>query len=244
MAELSTANFAIVVVGSYLAAFINAAFGLGGAMLMLAMMTSLLPIQAVIPLHSPLMFGSLISRIALYWKDIYWPIAKPFSLGCLIGVFAGAQIYVNLPDWIIALVLGVLMLSVWVPDLPARNLPKPFFWVGAIHSFLSTVFAYGGVFHAVILRTKLQKQQVVATIAGSLLTMGILKMTGYMLVGFDYRPYLPLIAAVFLVSYLGTWTGKQVLVRVSEQNFRLTFKLILTFFGCRLLYQAWNMHGV
>lgn len=242
MAELSALEFTLVVLGSYAASFINAALGLGGAFLMLVMMTSLLPIQAVIPLHTPLMFGSLISRILAYWRYIYWPVAKPFALGCLLGVLIGTQVYFSLPDWLIALILACLMLGVWLPDLQiGKKIPKLFFWVGVIHSFLSTVFAYGGVFHSVVLQTGLNKYQITATIAGSLFTMGVLKMIGYVIFGFDYQPYILMIAAAFLVSFLGTWSGKRVIGMISEQHFRLIFKLLMTFFGCRLLYQAWEM---
>lgn len=210
---------------------------------MLAMMTSILPISAVIPLHSTLMFGSLLSRSWLFRKHIYWPIVIPFAIGCVIGVVVGARVYVDLPDWLIALVIGCLMLSVWVPNVRwGMNIPKPFFFVGVVHSFMSTVFAYGGVFHAVILRTGLDKLQVTATIAGSLLTMGIMKVAGYATFGFDYIPYVWVILGAILISFAGTWLGKRVTHRISEEQFRIIFKVIMTLFGLRLLYQAWQFY--
>ena len=242
MIEITDPLFWLIVTGSFVASFVNAAFALGGAFIMLALMTSILPISAVIPLHTPLMFGSLISRTFLFWRYIYWPVVIPFSLGCLIGVFVGARVYIDLPDWIIALVIGLLMLSVWVPNfkLPV-NIPKPFFVVGIIHSFMSTVFAYGGIFHTIVLRNGLEKMQITATIAGSLLTMGIMKITGYATFGFDYMPYIWVIVDAVLVSIVGTWLGKRVTHHISEALFKLIFKLIMTLFGLRLLYQSWQL---
>lgn len=210
---------------------------------MLALMTSILPLSAVIPMHSTLMMGSLGSRVWLFWRYIYWPIVIPFAVGCVIGVFAGARVYVNLPEWLIALVIGCLMLSVWLPGVKwGERIPKPFFFVGIVHSFMSTVFAYGGIFHAVVLRTGLDKMQVTATIAGSLLTMGLMKMTGYVAFGFDYMPYAQLILGAILASFVGTWIGKRCAHRVPEKHFRLIFKSIMTLFGIRLLYQSWSLY--
>ena len=242
MVEFTDPLFWIIVTGSFVASFVNAAFALGGAFIMLAIMTSVLPINAVIPMHTPLMFGSLISRTFLFWRYIHWPIVMPFSLGCVLGVFIGAHTYVNLPDWVIAVVIGLLMLSVWLPGIKlSGDIPKPFFLIGVIHSFMSTVFAYGGVFHAVILRTGLEKMQITATLGGSLFVMGLMKLAGYASIGFDYMPYIYVIVVAVIVSIFGTWLGKRVTHHISEQLFRLVFKLIMTLFGVRLLYQAWHL---
>lgn len=239
MIEFVDPIFWIIVIGSFVASFVNAAFALGGAFIMLAIMTSILPISAVIPLHTPLLFGSLMSRTLLFWQHIHWSIVFQFSLGCLLGVYLGARIYVDLPEWIIASVLGVLMLSVWMPNIKITKLiPKPFFHVGVVHSFMSTVFAYGGLFHVVVLRTGLKKMQITATLASSLLTMGVLKITGYTFFGFDYTPYTWVIVSAIGVSIIGTYLGKKMTHHISEDTFRVVFKSIMTLFGLRLLYQA------
>ncbi|MFT6288446.1 MAG: putative membrane protein YfcA [Halieaceae bacterium] len=235
--------FILIVAGSFLASFINAAFALGGAFLMLALITSILPISAVIPLHSPFMFGSLLGRCWLFRQHLVWRIIIPFLCGCVFGVLAGSMLYINFPDWFIALVISGLMLSVWLPGLNFRaKFSKLFFIVGIIHSFLSTVFAYGGILHSLVLRTGLNKEQVTATIAGSLLAMGVLKIAGYTFYGFDYRPYLETILACIPASFLGTWLGKRFSHHISETMFRLIFKIIMTGFGLRLLYLSFQLY--
>jgi uncharacterized membrane protein YfcA len=243
MIDFSDHIFWLIVCGSFIASFINAAFALGGALVMLAITTSILPISAVIPMHSTLMFGSLISRCLLFRVHIHWSIVIPFAVGCLIGVATGALIYVNLPDWIVALVLSCLMLSVWLPSIKLSfKIPQPFFIVGVLHSFMSTVFGYGGIFHAVVLRTGLDKLQITATIAASLLTMGVMKMTGYAAFGFDFLPYSWIILCAIPVSFVGTLLGKRVIHHISDAMFRIIFKLLMTFFGLRLLYQGWQLY--
>jgi len=238
--ELFSALSMAIVLGAFVASFLNAAFAFGGAMIMLAVSASVLPVASIVPMHSALMLGSLVARIALFWRHIYWPIVIPFVTGCLIGTVLGARIYVELPEYLIAVTLGSLMLvSVWLPEVTWR--PKfrhPWFPVGIVHSFLSTVFAYGALLHPLILRTKLSKLQIIATLAGSLFAMGILKMTGYSMFGFDYRPFLPLIVAATLAGFIGTWAGKLITHRISEQLFRLVFKILMTLVALRILFRG------
>ena len=79
--------------------------------------------------------------------------------------------------------------------------------MGFVHSFLSTLFAYGALLHAVILHTGLTRRQVIGTMAVSLTAMGVLKITGYAVNGFDYSPYLLTIALAVTAALLGTWVG-------------------------------------
>ena len=71
-----------------------------------------------------------------------------------------------------AFILGcVLLWFCWVPPSRAAQrlaakVPHPFFWVGLVHTFLSTVSGAGVLFQSVIVNSKLSKEQVVATIAG------------------------------------------------------------------------------
>lgn len=243
-AEISDLVFIIILLGSFIAAILNAAFATGGAFLMLAISASVLPINTIVPLQSTFLFGSLVSRCIYFWSSMVWKIVIPFSLGCIIGAFLGARIYLDLPDALIALAIGLLMLgSTWFPKIN-WNVPlkHPYFVVGILHSFLSTLFAFGAFLHTIIIRTQLNKPQITATLAGSLLMMGVFKIVGYIAFGFDYLPYLWLILGATLAGFAGTWVGKRVSITMSEQKFRLIFKCLITLFAFRLLYRAWTLY--
>ena len=233
----------IILIASFVGSFVNAAFATGGAFLMLAISASVLPVSAIVPLHTAFMFGSLLARCYYFWRDIYWAIATPFVLGCIIGTTVGAKLYLDLPEFVIALVLGLLMLgSTWLPKFKwTVPMKHPFFVVGIFHSLLSTMFAYGALLHPLILRTELNKTQITATLAGSLLMMGILKFVGYVSFGFNYLDYIPLIVAATLAGFAGTWVGKRVSHHISETLFRQVFRIIMTVFAARLLFRAWSL---
>ena len=227
----------VIVFGSFVAAFTNAAFANGGAMVILAVTSTVLPVSAIVPLHSTLLMGSTASRAVIFREHIAWRIAGPFLVGSVIAVAIAARIYVELPDRFIAGAIGIVMLvAIWLPAIPWRpKIKHPWVIVGFIHSFLSTLFAYGALLHAIILHTGLSRRQVVGTMAASLTGMGAFKITGYALNGFDYSPYLLTIGLSVLVAFVGTWVGKLVIDRISETVFRTVFRLLVTVTALRLV---------
>lgn len=232
------ATFFIIVAGSFLAALVNAAFSAGGALIILAVTSFVLPVSAIVPIHSTLLIGSTSSRTLFFWRDIDWKVAGPFLIGSVFAVAIGSRIYVELPDTLIASAISVVMLvAIWLPEVSWRpKLRHPWVVVGFLHSLLSTLFAYGALFHAIILHTGLKKRQIVATMAASLTGMGILKISGYTFHGFDYAPYVPTIIFAIAAAFLGTWFGKMIIDRISEALFRTVFKVLVTVTALRLLY--------
>jgi len=229
-----------IIVGSFLAAVSNAAFSSGGAMIVLAVTSTVLPVAAVVPIHSTLLIGSTASRAVVFREHIEWRIAGPFLVGSLFAVALAARLYFELPETAIAVAIAVVMLvAIWLPGIRWRpKIRHPWAIVGFLHSFLSTLFAYGALLHAVILHTGLQRRQVVGTMAAALTGMGLFKILGYSLNGFDYRPYLATILAAILAAFAGTWIGKLIIDRISETTFRFVFRALVTVTAIRLLYVA------
>lgn len=207
-------------------------------MVILAVTSTVLPVSAIVPMHSTLLLGSTTSRTIAFRAHIDWHIAGPFLLGSVVAVALAARIYVELPDTLIAMAIGVVMLvAIWLPAVRWRpKLRHPWVIVGFIHSFFSTLFAYGALMQAVILHTGLTRRQVVGTMAVSLAGMQVFKITGYALNGFDYTPYLLTIGLSVLVAFLGTWAGKLVIDRISESVFRVVFRALVTVTALRLVY--------
>jgi uncharacterized membrane protein YfcA len=231
-------TFYVIVCGSFLAALCNAAFAAGGALIILAATSTVLPITAIVPIHSTLLIGSTAGRVVLFWRHIDWQIAAPFFAGSVLGVAIGARTYIELSETVIATAISAVMLvAIWLPEVSWRpKMQHPWAVVGFVHALFSTLFAYGALLHAIILRTGLKKQQVLGTMAACLTGMSVMKIVGYTLTGFDYRPFLPLIGASIVAALIGTWIGKQVVDRISEAVFRVVFRSLITITALRLLY--------
>lgn len=232
------ATFIAIVLGSFFAAVFNAAFSAGGALIVLAVTSTVLPIQAVVPIHSTLLVGSGATRMLMFREHVDWRLVRPFLAGAFVGALVGTRVYFELPETMLAMAIALLMLvALWLPRIRWRpNIRHPWAIVGFVHALMSTLFAYGALLHSVIPHTDLDRRRIIGTMAGCLTGMSAFKIAGYAFFGFDYMPYLVLIAAAVGVSFVGTAIGKRAGERLSEEKFRLAYKLLITLSALRLLY--------
>lgn len=234
----------VITAGSFVASFVNAAFATGGIYILLASSTSVLPLTAAVPLQTVFALGSLLARIGFFFTHIRWPIVAAFTLGAVVGVYFGIDVFVSLSEPTIAVALGgLLLMLIWFPQVNWRiPLKHPFFLVGGIHAFLSTIFGVGTLLQPAILRTDLVKLQITGTLAASLAILDVFKVTGYVSHGFDYTPYIPHIVLATVAGFAGTWAGRRITHHVSERMFRLVFRGLITLVAVRLLYRGWSLH--
>lgn len=230
----------VITLGSFAASFVNAAFATGGVYITLISSLWVLPVSAAIPLQSAFAAGSLVARISYFRQYIRWPLVAAFLAGSLLGVYLGARTFVSLPENLIQLLLGLLLvLLIWLPKtrwkMPFRH---PFFAVGIVHSYLGTVFGVGGVLQPIMLRTDLNKLAITGTLAACLLGLDAMKVVSYVSLGFSYFDYIPMILWATAAGFLGTWAGKRVTHMVSEATFRKVFRWLITLVALRLVYKG------
>ncbi len=230
----------------FLGAYLSTVAGMGGGLLILACCSQIMPISAVVPLNGVFVLSGQITRVIQFHKYIVWEITRPFIPGSIIGATLGTYIYFSLSDTVIALILGVVMLWFsWVPSTTvsrgiAKKIPHPYFWVGIIHTFLSTLSGVGGLLQSLMVNSTLKKENIVATIACTLLAMALFKTIGFITAGFDYLQYLPMILLSWLAGILGTTLGKHSLNSLSDKFFRQLIKTMVTIFALRLFWQVGN----
>lgn len=226
----------------FIGGFFSTLAGLGGGLFTLASTSLLLPVSVVVPLNGVLILAGQITRVTQFYRHIDWSITLPFIPGSMLGAALGTFVYFGLPEVFLAFMLGcVLLWFCWIPPSQAARklaarIPYPFFWVGVAHTFLSTVSGAGVLFQSVIVNSKLSKEKVVATIAGTLLFMALFKSLGYLAAGFDYRPYVLVIALSWIMGISGTMLGKRCLDILPDTYFRLLIKIVITLFAVRLFW--------
>jgi uncharacterized protein len=65
-----------------------------------------------------------------------------------------------------------------------------------------------------------------------------LKIVAFILLGFAFGPYIPLLIGLVLFSFIGSYAGKLALNRLPERTFRVVLKWTLTVLSVQLLYTA------
>ncbi len=211
MAGLDPLIFAALLATSFLGSFITVSMGIGGGALLLAVMASLVPPAALIPVHGVIQVGSNITRATLLRAHVSWPPVAAFAVGSLLGVALGGFVAIELPPpWV---QIGVGAFVIWsVFAKPPKWLSTQAGVIGLISSFLTMFFGATGVFVANFSKSlKLERQAHVATHATLMTLQHMLKVAAFGMLGFAFGPWLVFIACMIAAGFLGTLIGRQVL---------------------------------
>ncbi|WDI32894.1 sulfite exporter TauE/SafE family protein [Hyphococcus flavus] len=229
------------VMASFFTAALTAAFGLGGGLALLALMSAVFPAPAVIPVHGVAQAGSNAGRFYLQRKDVVWSIVVMFSAGGVIGAAIGGRLAVETPVWLLRGGVGLFILySVWGPSIkkfaPGRI---TFFTTGVVASFLTMFFGATGPIAATMLSAaKLDRLNLVATHAACMVFQHTFKIIAFGVLGFAFAEWAFVIVAILLSGFAGTYAGTHFLRRMPERTFKRGFKYILTAIAIYLLIAA------
>lgn len=215
--------------------------GIGGGVLLLAILATTLPPAALIPVHGLVQLGSNGNRAIMTRNHIDWSMVKSFTAGAVVGAFAASFVVIQLPLYLIQLCVALFILFlVWGPK-PRRHQvsEKGQVAYGAATTFLSMfVGATGPLVAGVVHRQNYDKHSITATFATCMSFQHLLKMVVFSLVGFTFWQWLPLIIMMILGGMLGTWLGLKMLNKIPAGHFKVIFKTVITLLALRLLWQA------
>lgn len=231
----------LVVAAAFFSAALTAAFGLGGGLALLAVMSAAFPAVAVVPIHGVAQLGSNAGRFYLQFREVDWRIALWFAAGGLFGALAGGRLALEMPVWALRAGVGIFILfTVWGPK-PKGFAPgvKTFLATGAVGSFLTMFFGATGPIAATMLSaTKLDRLGLVATHAACMVFQHGLKILVFGALGFAYGPWVWLILLIVGFGFAGTWLGTHYLRRMPERIFRRGLRFVLTTIAIYLLAAA------
>jgi uncharacterized membrane protein YfcA len=230
---------ALLVVASCFTSAITAAFGIGGGLAMLALMGLFVPVASLIPVHGAVQLGSNTGRAWHQRAFVRLDVAKPFVVGSVVGAILGVFLVVQLPDWLLKLVLGGFILVLTWAKIPGIDkLSKAGLAVASIVlAVLSMLVGATGPLVAVLFARFLQndRKALIATSAVAMTTQHFLKIVVFGLAGFAFWEWVPLVAAMILSGFVGTVYGSVLLERMPEETFRKWFRVGITVLALDLL---------
>ena len=237
-AEVSLLAASALLILSAATSFITAAFGIGGGVVLIGVLATLLPPVALIPVHGLVQFGSNVGRLAIMRAHVVWGFFPVFFAGNVLGAASGGLIAVNLPAHAVQIGVGSFILYSVYMKMP--NFGRSAGWiVGGVASFLAMFFGATGPFVAAYVRAlELGRMHHVATHAAFMTAQHLVRVLAFGLLGFAFGPYLPLIAAMIATGFIGTMVGRQVLMRVGDGRFQLVLNVILTVLALRLIWSG------
>lgn len=225
---------------SFAGSFITVALGIGGGALLLAVMASVMPPAALIPVHGVVQLGSNLFRALLLGRYVNWPPVAAFVIGSLVGVALGGVIVIELPPGLVLIGVGVFVIFS-VLARPPRWLANNAWLAGGVSSFLTMFFGATGTFVATFTKSlELERRAHVATHATLMTAQHLLKIVAFGLLGFAFGPWIAFMVAMIAAGFLGTVAGRHVLVRMSDRGFKRALDVVLILISLRLIWQGWG----
>ncbi len=226
---------------SFLTSLMTASVGIGGGLVLIAVMVSFLPPVIVLPVHGLVQLGSNAGRAYLLRGFLRKDILLWFTAGGVVGIIVAANTFVALPVVLLEAAIALFVLfSVWAPTMRRRQLaPRSYAAVGATTTFASMfVGGTGSLVAAFLTPERLGRDGFVATHATCMSVQHLLKVFAFAAIGFHFAQWAAVVTAMVGGGFLGTVLGRQILGCIPEAAFRILFRMTMTLLAVRLLYNS------
>lgn len=219
-----------------------AVLGMGGGILLVAVMPGLLPAAAVLPLHAATQLASNASRAVFGWRHLDRSIIPAFTVGAVLGAWAGGEIYSGLDlRWLPPLIGALILLITWVPLPTIRGGGQAaLVALGAYQTGLGMLAgATGPLGAAVLLRRNDDRDWLVVNTGLYMSLNHAVRMVAFALIGFNFWQWLPLLAGLVAAVTLGSWLGTRWRSRLPPADFKRWFRWLVSLLALRLLLMPW-----
>ena len=215
-----------------------ATLGMGGGVILIAVMPGFVPPAALIPIHAVTQLASNLSRAAFGWRHIDRAMLVPVLAGAIAGAALGGGIYRSLNlDWL-PLIIGVFILVLtWLPlPAPRGGGGIALLALGFYQTGLGMVAgATGPLGAAVLARRNSMRDWLVVNTAVYMTINHLVRSFAFGLMGFAFLPWLPLIVGMVVASVAGSWLGTRLRVFLPQRNFQRVFKILVTVLALRMI---------
>jgi uncharacterized protein len=223
---------------TFLTSTIAAIVGLGGGMMLIAILPSFLPINALIPVHGLTQMTSNLSRAVFGYKDVQYEVIPKFLLGSFlgIGIFASILNFISLEY--VPLFIGVYILFSLLSEKFNEKIKRyeSYFLAGFFQTGLSIVVgATGPLTMTLLLKDYKNKDKVVATSAALMSLSHILKVFVFMYFGFVFFDYIGIIIAMVIGAIAGSWVGTKLRNIIDGKKFTIILKVLLTTLAIKVI---------
>jgi uncharacterized membrane protein YfcA len=251
----------ILAAAALVTSIISAIIGMGGGIMLLAVMFAFLSHADTIPTHGAVQLASNGTRLLAFIRHVHWPTIRRFVWGAVPGAALGGVLLYWLrhgniestEPYLKIIIGGYVLLMTFLPRSKSnRTQPQPlnrptsampgqttFMLFGLLAGSLGlTVGAIGPLIAPLFLRFNFVKEQLIATKAVCQACVHLLKIPAFLLLGSEFVQYDKLWQYIVIMSVMvipGTLAGKWLLRFVSEGMFVTLYKAALFVAGLKVL---------
>lgn len=223
---------------AFITSTIAGVVGIGGGMMLIAILPSFLPLNALIPVHGLTQMSSNVSRAFFGYKEVQYQVIPKFLVGSFLGIALFASILSFISLEYVPLFIGVyILLSLWSEKFNEKiKRYESYFLAGFFQTGLSIVVgATGPLTMTLLLKDFKDKDKVVATGAALMSITHILKVFVFIYFGFVFFDYLSVIVALIMGAVFGSFIGTKLRHKIDGAKFTLVLKVLLSALALKLI---------
>ncbi len=223
---------------AFITSTIAGVVGIGGGMMLIAILPSFLPLNALIPVHGLTQMSSNVSRAFFGYKEVQYQVIPKFLVGSFLGIALFASILSFISLEYVPLFIGVyILLSLWSEKFNEKiKRYESYFLAGFFQTGLSIVVgATGPLTMTLLLKDFKDKDKVVATGAALMSITHILKVFVFIYFGFVFFDYIGVLIFMIIGAVLGSFVGTKLRNRIDGKKFELILKLLLSLLAIKLI---------
>lgn len=230
----------VLILTSFIAAFVSGAAGFGGALLLLPMVTACVGAAVAVPVLTLAQLIGNLSRMAFGIKQIDWKSVGLFSITALPLAALGAFGFSVLPTAVVTRCIGgiliILVLFKATKKIEFKNSKKAMIIGGAATGLLSGLAGSGGpIGAAAFLTLGLPPVAYIASEATTATAMHILKTVIYSkLIGLDLSALLTGLA-MGAAMIAGTFVANRIIKKIGKGKFQIYVAVLLCIVGAYML---------
>ena len=219
--------------------------GFGSGVVATPLLAFVLPMTMTAPLITLVGFLVSVRQAFRGWHEIRWKAVLSFAPGALVGVPLGLWMVKTADQALLTRFLGVYVVayalySLFGERLLGRALSMPRWMVhpiSVVGALISTLFGglAGPLYVTYFDSLRLAKGAFRVTVSTTLLTLSIVRSTGYFVTGVFRADGLILVVVALLPVAIGTLAGEWVHDRIEQQAFRRGVGALLVLSGMGLL---------
>lgn len=215
--------------------------GVGGGMMLIVILPSFLPLNALIPIHGLTQVSSNLSRAIFGYKDVQYEVIPKFLLGSAIGIGMFAAVLNLISLQYVPLFIGVyILLSLWSEKFNEKiKRYESYFLAGFFQTGLSMVVgATGPLTMTLLFKDYKDKNKVVATGAALMSITHILKVFVFMYFGFVFFDYIGVIVAMIIGAVSGSWFATKLRDKIDGKKFTMILKVLLSALAIQVIVKV------
>lgn len=220
--------------------------GGGSPLILIPLVTLLLGTQSVAPV---LTIGSVLSntqRSVFLWKHIDWPLTLWQLPGVVVGSILGAYAFTQVRVEGMQVFIAIALLYMALHSLLSRRVTLPsitfkawhFLPLSGLNAIASgLVGSTGPLLNPAYLGYGLEKEEMVATRAFSLMLTHIIKIVTYALLGVFSPALVGYGLMIGFAALPANWLGQKVLEKMSAEQFHIA---VVSFVGISGIWMLWQ----